>query len=128
MTVAERDRVTDEILDEVFGLGPLEQLAQRPDRQRRDGERFRQRLCGARRANWWKPMSAFKDQAHLRMIIDRVVSNVGRRIDDSSPIVDARLEDGSRVCAVIPPSLAHRPYCLYSPLRQETAHHGRSDP
>ena len=45
----------------------------------------------------------FKDQAHLRMIIDRIVSNVGRRIDDSSPIVDARLDDGSRVCAVIPP-------------------------
>ena len=45
----------------------------------------------------------FKDQAHLRMIIDRIVSNVGRRIDESSPIVDARLDDGSRVCAVIPP-------------------------
>jgi pilus assembly protein CpaF len=45
----------------------------------------------------------FKDQAHVRMIIDRIVSNIGRRIDDSSPIVDARLADGSRVCAVIPP-------------------------
>jgi pilus assembly protein CpaF len=45
----------------------------------------------------------FKDQAHVRMIIDRIVSNIGRRIDDSSPIVDARLNDGSRVCAVIPP-------------------------
>lgn len=45
----------------------------------------------------------FKDQAHVRMIIDRIVSNIGRRIDDSSPIVDARLPDGSRVCAVIPP-------------------------
>jgi len=45
----------------------------------------------------------FKDNAHVRMIIDRIVSNIGRRIDDSSPIVDARLDDGSRVCAVIPP-------------------------
>jgi pilus assembly protein CpaF len=45
----------------------------------------------------------FKDQAHVRMMIDRIVSNIGRRIDDSSPIVDARLADGSRVCAVIPP-------------------------
>ncbi len=45
----------------------------------------------------------FKDAAHVRMIIDRIVSNIGRRIDDSSPIVDARLDDGSRVCAVIPP-------------------------
>jgi pilus assembly protein CpaF len=45
----------------------------------------------------------FKDQAHVRMIIDRIVSNIGRRIDDSSPVVDARLDDGSRVCAVIPP-------------------------
>src|SRR5205807_8829700 len=45
----------------------------------------------------------FKDHAHVRMIIERIVSNVGRRIDDSSPIVDARLNDGSRVCAVIPP-------------------------
>jgi pilus assembly protein CpaF len=45
----------------------------------------------------------FKDQAHVRMVIDRIVSAVGRRIDDSSPIVDARLGDGSRICAVIPP-------------------------
>ena len=45
----------------------------------------------------------FKDHAHVRMIIERIVSRVGRRIDDSSPIVDARLADGSRVCAVIPP-------------------------
>src|SRR5678816_3611219 len=45
----------------------------------------------------------FKDQAHVRMIIERIVSNIGRRIDDSSPIVDARLSDGSRMCAVIPP-------------------------
>jgi len=102
MTLAERDRVTEEIQDEVFGLGPLEQLLK--DASISDimvngydnvyVERFGRLV---------ETNVRFKDQAHLRMIIDRIVSNVGRRIDDSSPIVDARLDDGSRVCAVIPP-------------------------
>ena len=102
MTVAERDRVTDEILDEVFGLGPLEQLLKDPTVSDIMVNGF-DNVYVERAGRLVETNVRFKDQAHLRMIIDRVVSNVGRRIDDSSPIVDARLEDGSRVCAVIPP-------------------------
>ena len=102
MTVAERDRVTDEILDEVFGLGPLEQLLKDPTISDIMVNGF-DNVYVERNGRLVETNIRFKDQAHLRMIIDRVVSNVGRRIDDSSPIVDARLEDGSRVCAVIPP-------------------------
>ena len=102
MTVAERDRVTEEILDEVFGLGPLEQLLKDPTVSDIMVNGF-DNVYVERGGKLIETNIRFKDQAHLRMIIDRVVSNVGRRIDDSSPIVDARLEDGSRVCAVIPP-------------------------
>ena len=102
MTLAERERVIEEIQDEVFGLGPLEPLLADP-------------AISDIMVNAWDNVYIersgrvvetnvrFKDQAHLRMIIDRIVSNVGRRLDDSSPIVDARLADGSRVCAVISP-------------------------
>jgi len=102
MTVTERDRVTEEILDEVFGLGPLEQLLKDPTVSDIMVNGF-DNVYVEREGKLVETNIRFKDQAHLRMIIDRVVSNVGRRIDDSSPIVDARLADGSRVCAVIPP-------------------------
>jgi pilus assembly protein CpaF len=102
MTAAERDRVTEEILDEVFGLGPLEQLLKDPTVSDIMVNGF-DNVYVERGGRLVETNIRFKDQAHLRMIIDRVVSNVGRRIDESSPIVDARLADGSRVCAVIPP-------------------------
>ncbi len=102
MTVSERDRVTEEILDEVFGLGPLEQLLKDPTVSDIMVNGF-DNVYVERAGRLVETNIRFKDQAHLRMIIDRVVSNVGRRIDESSPIVDARLADGSRVCAVIPP-------------------------
>ncbi|MCU1259128.1 MAG: type secretion system protein [Bryobacterales bacterium] len=102
MTVAERDRVTEEILDEVFGLGPLEQLLKDPTISDIMVNGF-DNVYVERAGRLVETNIRFKDSAHLRMIIDRVVSNVGRRIDESSPIVDARLADGSRVCAVIPP-------------------------
>ena len=102
MTSAERDRVTEEILDEVFGLGPLEQLLKDPTVSDIMVNGF-DNVYVERGGRLVETNIRFKDQAHLRMIIDRVVSNVGRRIDESSPIVDARLADGSRVCAVIPP-------------------------
>ncbi|MBM3723948.1 MAG: CpaF family protein [Acidobacteria bacterium] len=102
MTVTERERLIDEVLDEVFGLGPLEILmndttvsdilVNGPDN-----------VYVERAGHLVETNVRFRDNAHLRMIIDRIVSNIGRRIDDSSPIVDARLADGSRVCAVIPP-------------------------
>ena len=102
MTLAERDRVTEEVQDEVFGLGPLEQLLKDNTISDILVNGF-DNVYVERAGRLVETNVRFKDQAHLRMIIDRIVSNVGRRIDDSSPIVDARLEDGSRVCAVIPP-------------------------
>src|SRR6476646_7673759 len=102
MTVAEREKVIEEILDEVFGLGPLEQLLKDPTISDIMVNGF-DNVYIERAGRLVETNVRFKDQAHLRMIIDRIVSAVGRRIDDSSPIVDARLIDGSRMCAVIPP-------------------------
>jgi pilus assembly protein CpaF len=102
MTAVERDRVIEEIQDEVFGLGPLEQLLKDNTISDILVNGF-DNVYIERGGRLVETNVRFKDQAHLRMIIDRIVSNVGRRIDDSSPIVDARLDDGSRVCAVIPP-------------------------
>jgi pilus assembly protein CpaF len=102
MTMVERDRVIEEIQDEVFGLGPLEQLLKDQTISDIMINGF-DNVYVERAGRLVETNVRFKDQAHLRMIIDRIVSNVGRRIDDSSPIVDARLDDGSRVCAVIPP-------------------------
>ncbi len=102
MTVSEREKVIEEILDEVFGLGPLEPLLKDPTISDIlvNGH---DNIYIERSGRMVETNIRFKDQAHVRMIIERIVSAVGRRIDDSSPIVDARLSDGSRVCAVIPP-------------------------
>jgi pilus assembly protein CpaF len=102
MTVAERERITEEVLDEVFGLGPLEPLLKDPSVSDILVNGF-DNVYVERGGVLVETNVRFKDQAHVRMIIDRIVSAVGRRIDDSSPIVDARLADGSRICAVIPP-------------------------
>jgi pilus assembly protein CpaF len=102
MTLAERERLIEEILDEVFGLGPLEPLLKDPGISDILVNGF-DSVYVERGGRLVETNVRFKDQAHVRMIIDRIVSNIGRRIDDSSPIVDARLADGSRVCAVIPP-------------------------
>src|SRR5277367_5380729 len=102
MTVAERERLIEEVLDEVFGLGPLEPLLKDPAISDILVNGF-DNIYIERGGRMVETNVRFKDQAHVRMIIDRIVSNIGRRIDDSSPIVDARLRDGSRVCAVIPP-------------------------
>ncbi|HMD72139.1 MAG TPA: CpaF family protein [Bryobacteraceae bacterium] len=102
MTVAEREKLIEEILDEVFGLGPLEPLLKDPTISDIMVNGF-DNVYIERAGHVVETNVRFKDQAHVRMIIERIVSAVGRRIDDSSPIVDARLLDGSRVCAVIPP-------------------------
>src|SRR6516165_2839988 len=102
MTMVERERITEEILDEVFGLGPLEQLLKDSTISDILVNGF-DNVYVERGGRLVETNVRFKDTQHLRMIIDRIVSAVGRRIDDSSPIVDARLIDGSRVCAVIPP-------------------------
>jgi pilus assembly protein CpaF len=102
MTVGEREKLIEEILDEVFGLGPLEPLLKDSSVSDILVNGF-DNVYVERFGRLVETNVRFKDQAHVRMIIERIVSNIGRRIDDSSPIVDARLADGSRVCAVIPP-------------------------
>src|SRR6266852_2047270 len=102
MTLAERERLNEEVLDEVFGLGPLEPLLKDPTVSDILVNGF-DNIYVERAGRLVETNIRFKDQGHVRMMIDRIVSNIGRRIDDSSPIVDARLGDGSRVCAVIPP-------------------------
>src|SRR6266446_6973736 len=102
LTFAERERMAREILDEIFGLGPLETLLKDPTISDILVNRFNQ-IYIERVGRLEKTSLTFKDDAHLRQIIDRIVSRVGRRIDESSPMVDARLPDGSRVNAIIPP-------------------------
>ncbi len=102
MTMGEREKLVEEILDEVFGLGPLEPLLKDPTISDIMVNGF-DNVYIERAGRVVETNIRFKDQNHVRMIIERIVSAVGRRIDDSSPIVDARLLDGSRVCAVIPP-------------------------
>src|SRR4051794_40651398 len=102
MTVQERERLIEEVLDEVFGLGPLEPLLKDPGISDIMVNGY-DNVYVERAGRLVETNVRFKDQAHVRTIIDRIVSAIGRRIDDSSPIVDARLQDGSRVCAVIPP-------------------------
>ena len=98
----EKDQLIEEVLDEVFGLGPLEPLLR--DRTVSDILVTTPRLIYVERGGKLEKTNIeFKDDAHLLRIIERVVSRVGRRIDESSPMVDARLPDGSRVNAVIPP-------------------------
>lgn len=102
LSMAEKDRLIEEVLDEVFGLGPIEPLLR--DKTVSDILVTTPRLIYVeRRGKLEQTNIEFKDDAHLMRIIERVVSRVGRRIDESSPMVDARLPDGSRVNAVIPP-------------------------
>jgi pilus assembly protein CpaF len=98
----ERERLIDEVLDETFGYGPLEPLLKDPT--------ISDILINGpftifveRRGKLEKTDVKFRDNDHLLQIIDRIVSKVGRRVDETSPMVDARLPDGSRVNAVIPP-------------------------
>src|SRR5262245_50350762 len=98
----ERERLIDEVLDETFGFGPLEMLLKDPTISEImiNGP---QKIYVERRGKVEKTDVKFRDNDHLLQIIDRVVSKVGRRVDETSPLVDARLPDGSRVNAVIPP-------------------------
>jgi pilus assembly protein CpaF len=97
-------------LDEIFGLGPLEALLQDPSISDILVNRY-DRVYVERAGLLERVAMSFRDDQHLRQIIDRIVSRVGRRIDESSPMVDARLPDGSRVNAIIPPLAIDGP-CL----------------
>src|SRR5262250_1141284 len=110
MNLQERERLVQEVLDEVFGLGPLEPLL--ADETVADilvntyKNVYIERNGLLERTN-----IQFRDDTHLMGIIDRIVSAIGRRVDESSPMVDARLADGSRVNAIIPPLAVDGP-CL----------------
>jgi pilus assembly protein CpaF len=102
VTLQEKEQISQEVLDEVFGLGPLEPLLRDPS--------ISDILVNTHRSVYIernglleKTGVRFRDDAHVMAIIDRIVSAVGRRVDESSPMVDARLPDGSRVNAIIPP-------------------------
>src|SRR5437879_9308920 len=102
LSLVEKDRVIEEILDAVFGLGPLEPLLQDPSIS--DILVTGPHLVYMERAGkLYRTPVEFKDDQHLMRFIEKVVSRVGRRFDESSPLVDARLPDGSRVNAAIPP-------------------------
>jgi pilus assembly protein CpaF len=106
---AERDKLTQQVLDEIFGLGPLEPLMADPDISDILVNTYNQVIV--ERDGLLEPTRVrFRDDRHLLQIIDRIVSGVGRRIDDSSPMVDARLPDGSRVNAIIPPLALDGPH------------------
>src|SRR6266436_1744571 len=98
----ERERLIDEVLDETFGFGPLEALLKDPTISDIlvNGPH---KIYVERRGKLEKTDVKFRDNDHLLQIIDRIVSKVGRRVDETSPMVDARLPDGSRVNAIIPP-------------------------
>jgi len=102
LSFAERERLAREILDEIFGLGPLEPLLKDPTVSDILVNRY-DRVYIERAGKLELTGLSFKDNGHLMQIIDRIVSRVGRRVDESSPMVDARLADGSRVNAIIPP-------------------------
>ncbi len=110
LSFAERERLSREILDEIFGLGPLEPLLKDHSISDILVNRF-DRVYIERNGKLELTGLSFKDNVHLMQIIERIVSRVGRRVDESSPMVDARLPDGSRVNAIIPPLAIDGP-CL----------------
>jgi pilus assembly protein CpaF len=105
----EREALVEQVLHEIFGLGPLEPLLQDPTVSDILVNTYKQVFI-ERGGRIEKTDVRFKDDKHLMQVIDRIVSAVGRRIDDSSPMVDARLADGSRVNAVIPPLAIDGPH------------------
>ena len=102
MTTAEQNRIVEEVLDEVLGLGPLEPLLKEPSISDILVNGYN-KVYIERSGKLSLTPVRFKDNAHLLHIIEKIVSQVGRRIDEANPVVDARLLDGSRVNAIIPP-------------------------
>src|SRR5687768_8568446 len=102
LSLMERESLATDVLNELFGLGPLEALLKDPSVSDILVNRFDQ-VFVEREGRLEETDITFKDERHLMQIIERIVSMVGRRIDESTPMVDARLKDGSRVNAIIPP-------------------------
>ena len=110
VTASDRERLVEVLFDEVVGLGPLEALLRDPDVSEVMVNRPEQ-IFVERRGKIELTSLAFEDEASLRRVIDRIVSSIGRRVDESEPMCDARLKDGSRVNVVIPPVAIYGP-CL----------------
>jgi len=102
LSLFERENLVGDVLHELFGLGPLEVLLQDPSISDILVNRYDQ-VYVERHGKLEPTETIFRDERHLQQIIERIVSSIGRRIDESSPMVDARLADGSRVNAIIPP-------------------------
>ena len=102
LSFEEQEKIQSDLLDEVFGLGPLEALLADP-KISDILVNGKDRVFVERNGKLQRTDTVFRDDRHLLQIIDRIVSRVGRRVDESSPMVDARLPDGSRVNAIIPP-------------------------
>ena len=118
LNLSERERLVEEVLNEVFGLGPLEPLLDDPTISdilvNTADQVYVERNGMLERVD-----VSFRDNQHLLQVIDRIVSGVGRRIDDSSPMVDARLPDGSRVNAIIPPLAIDGPHLSIRKFRAD---------
>ena len=102
LSLFERESLVNDVLNELFGLGPLEELLADPDISDILVNRF-DRVYIERNGRLEETKVVFRDDRHLMQIIERIVSSVGRRIDESNPMADARLKDGSRVNAIVPP-------------------------
>src|SRR6266852_1190875 len=102
LSMSERESFFADVIDEVFGLGPLEPLLRDPTVSDILVNTYKN-VYVERNGKLDKLPTTFQDDKHLMRVIDRIVSGVGRRVDDSSPMVDARLPDGSRINAIIPP-------------------------
>src|SRR6188508_2066941 len=102
LSMSEREAILGDVIDEVFGLGPLEPLLRDATISDILVNTYKQ-VYVERSGKLERLPTTFQDDKHLMRVIDRIVSGVGRRVDDSSPMVDARLPDGSRVNAIIPP-------------------------
>jgi pilus assembly protein CpaF len=118
LNVEERDKLIHQVLDEIFGLGPLQPLMEDPtvaDILVNTADR----IYVERNGRLERTDVRFQDDRHLLQVIDRIVSSVGRRIDDTSPMVDARLPDGSRVNAIIPPLAIDGPHLSIRKFRDD---------
>src|SRR3954464_11001856 len=102
LSLGEREALFGELIDDVFGLGPIEPLLRDPSISDILVNTYKH-VFVERGGVLEKVAANFQDDRHLMRVIDRIVSRIGRRVDDSSPMVDARLPDGSRVNAIIPP-------------------------
>ena len=119
LSTTERRLIIEEILNEIFGLGPLEPLLADPKINDILVNSHKQ-IFVERQGHLELTPVTFKDDNHLMQIIDRIVSRVGRRIDESSPMVDARLLDGSRINAIIPPLAIDGPHLSIRKFRKDT--------